>query len=146
MISDANPDSSGSSPLDPRVFVVDAEVRALEGSEMWGVADSGFVYCYVLALDARQASSRVEEALTRNKFAIVSFEAVMPAEATMWDDGEEGEEAAEHRGYAEEAENSGEVVYSAFYSHEEEGEEDEDGDDEESGAESADDAEEPSKD
>lgn len=97
-----------------QIYAVSAEVVPHKGSEMWGVALGGFVYCYVKALDARQASDRVETALGEDKYGIVAFEWVMPAAEVAWDD----EDADEQRAYEHEAGASDDVVYSQFNTYE----------------------------
>jgi hypothetical protein len=94
------------------VYVVCAEVTPKPGSQLWGKARGALVNGFFFAGDARFAIDAVVQALSEDLYEIVRIEWVMPFSETNWED-----EQAEHEALSAEAQESGEVVYSDFFTY-----------------------------
>ena len=98
--------------MDESVFVALVEIRPTDGCAL-NPADvaGGMVRCYVSATTAAKAENRVRESLTQDLFSVVEVEWCVDDATTDWEkpDNTEGE------AYADEARQSGDVVYGEFH-------------------------------
>ncbi len=67
------------------VYVVSLEISPKKGSQMWGKAKGGYLFCVVRSIDAREAIEKCCAALIEDKYKIVLVEEVIKSENMDWD-------------------------------------------------------------
>lgn len=95
-------------------YVVSVEVRPRVGSQMYGVAEGAFVYCFVRAPSAAVAQTLVTSALDGDNYDIALLEWVRRYDECEW---ESQETRDEYDGHAAQARQGSEVVYSMFHTY-----------------------------
>ena len=97
---------------DVEVFMVDAEITMLPESEIYmkgsGIA---FVYCFIPAVSVEDALSKLKREFRRMNCKIIRVQSVYPYAGTEW---EKKKQQKEFDGYAKEAGESNQIVFSPF--------------------------------
>ncbi len=95
-----------------KIYIVSAEVTAKQGSEMWGDAIGGFLFCVVPKEDAEEAAKFARIALEEDNYAVNKIEEVIKFKNMAW---ETNEVENEYKQLAIEAIRTKDVVYGPFY-------------------------------
>ena len=94
------------------LYIVSAEVVAKPGSEMWGNAEGGFLYCVVPEKDAEKAAKSARIALEEDNYGVTQIEEVIKFENMAW---ESEEVESDYKKLALEASQTNDVVYGPFF-------------------------------
>lgn len=97
------------------LYIVAAEVVAKQGSEMWGKAKGGYLYCVVPEQDAENAAKSARIALEEDSYSVIQIEEVIKFENMAWDS-EEIE--SDYKELSLEATQTKDVVYGPFFIYE----------------------------
>ncbi len=101
------------------LYVVSAEIIAKEGSEMWGQAKGGYLYCIVRSVDAREAIQMCCSALEDDRYEVALIEDVIQSETMDWAEEEQNSSTLWETLQEYKLNPDDEVWYSTIYTHNE---------------------------
>ena len=97
------------------LYIVSVEVHAKPGSEMWGNAIGGFLYCVVPEEDAEKAIKSTRIALEEDNYEIKQIEEAIKFENMAW---ESEEVEIDYKKLAFKATRTKDVHYGPFFIYE----------------------------
>lgn len=97
-----------------KVYIVQVEIEVLPTSETYEGSGRMFcsVYCFCEAEAKQSAVGRVKSDLIQQDIKLLKVISIVKADGVVWDIQDKPEDPSQ---YAEEAFNTGQVVYSIFY-------------------------------